>query len=138
MTFEDKVRSFLKKHKPGLAYMARRIANDFANDQSAVMEHLHARYVKGAPSTYDPKKTIAQGSGGLDLNKGGVSGGGLDLEKSNDDPGLADEHSSTEVGLGNVNDEVSAPESVDLGKGGGDDELATDEDFEVEEEEKEQ
>lgn len=58
MTFEEKVRNFFKKHKPGLAYLAPKIAKAFYHDQSTVLEHLHNRYVKGAPSTYDPNKVV--------------------------------------------------------------------------------
>ena len=62
MTFEEKVRNFLLKHKPGLAYLAPRIAKKFYHDQSACLEHLHNRFVKGAPSTYDPNKVVPKAS----------------------------------------------------------------------------
>lgn len=58
MTFEDKLRSFFRKHKPGLEYLAPRIAKKFYFSQSDVLAHLHNRYVKGVPSSYDPDKAL--------------------------------------------------------------------------------
>ena len=104
MTFEEKIRNFFKKYHPGYAYLSPRIARAFMHNQTAVMEHLHERFVKGAASTYDPSKAIAKQSASVDLGK-------------------SDSHASS-VGLGNVDDAVDSANdgAIDLGKT---DEVAT-------------
>jgi hypothetical protein len=118
MTFEEKIRNFFKKHNPGYAYLSARIAKNFSGNQTAVLEHLHERFVNGAASTFDPSKAIAKQRSSVDLGKD-------------------DSHSSA-VGLGNVDDAVASASdgTIDLGKSddaaptNGEGE-ATAEDFEV-------
>jgi hypothetical protein len=89
MTFEEKIRNFFKKHNPGYAYLSARIAKNFSGNQTAVLEHLHERFVNGAASTFDPSKAIAKqrssvGLGNVDDAVASASDGTIDLGKSDD------------------------------------------------------
>lgn len=55
MTFEEKIRDFFKKHDPGRAYLAPRIAKEFMRDKDLVLEHLAKRYAQG-PVEYKGRK----------------------------------------------------------------------------------